>query len=966
MGKPGAVCVRVLGGFQIILPDGTVAGPWARPSARRVLQVLLLRQGKRIGREELAGLLFPDRAPERVANSLSKALSMARVALAPYDLVKADRDMVWLDGDIEVDALSQRDRLRQAMALQPGDARDAALTDGLEQRGRLFEEETYADWAEAERNDLEALRASARLALARDRTAGYGPASAWAAIDAWRSVMAQDASNEEACAASVTAYGDAGMRDMAVRTYHRTARALHELGLEPSTLLVSTYAGALTTARRGPPPMEAFTSTRRIFGRDAVLLGLRECVLKRSRHSSSSVLVSGPAGIGKSAVLDALADDLRAGGWLVVRAGAAIDDHLAPLRALRSALGQIDLDDAGALVRQLAYGLDSNESHEEWRTERARFLHELIAVLDAQAQQQPLVVILDDVQWMDAGLREILAELMSSSDGHRWTMVLGARTDDVGDTGVPMQHAATFDLMPLPSDAVAELVRHITPGLAEEAVARAVTRSRGNPFFAVELARQAFDAPGDDTLSSNVPTLIVELLNARLARCSLQAQRLLSLVSLLGDKATVDELLRISSSPGVDSEPDATMRAIDELVAVHLLEELSDGVRLVHPLLREAAVAQLNPTQRSALHRLIAAGSDDEAGAFHRLAAFEAGGLREYARAGADAGFIAGRRARRLFAHDAALELFEGGLRAFKVASAPDRNDLRAAAFDAWCQLGEIHQDRERRAEADLAYEAALALATSDEERSRAWSGTGWSAYRVGDLPGCVFAYESGLSSLHHPSPAVRAELESDLGWAYFRLGRTGEALAALERAAANLGDLTEPLVRGRMLDRLATVLGATGRAQEGLAVMYSAFDAVGVSGDERELGILHIHRATLYAEVRRFGEALADASAALRVATARGDPYIQSVARWAAAFVHERRGDWTAALAERDAEIAVLAKVGNPRNEALAQIARARLLLALGRHEESEAAAAVARELSAPFDQEAFLAQARHEIGSS
>jgi len=140
----------------------------------------------------------------------------------------------------------------------------------------------------------------------------------------------------------------------------------------------------------------------------------------------------------------------------------------------------------------------------------------------------------------------------------------------------------------------------------------------------------------------------------------------------------------------------------------------------------------------------------------------------------------------------------------------------------------------------------------------------------------------------------------------------------------------------------------------------------VGVSGDERELGILHIHRATLYAEVRRFGEALADASAALRVATARGDPYIQSVARWAAAFVHERRGDSTAALAERDAELAVLAKVGNPRNEALAQTARARLLLALGRHEESEVAAATARELSAPFDQEAFSAQVRQEIGPS
>ncbi len=73
--ETAAVRVQLLGGFKVELPDGTEAGPWERPSARRLLQVLVLRERRRIGREELADLLFPDLTPARAANAVSKALS---------------------------------------------------------------------------------------------------------------------------------------------------------------------------------------------------------------------------------------------------------------------------------------------------------------------------------------------------------------------------------------------------------------------------------------------------------------------------------------------------------------------------------------------------------------------------------------------------------------------------------------------------------------------------------------------------------------------------------------------------------------------------------------------------------------------------------------------------------------------------------------------------------------------------
>lgn len=77
--------------------------------------------------------------------------------------------------------------------------------------------------------------------------------------------------------------------------------------------------------------------------------------------------------------------------------------------------------------------------------------------------------------------------------------------------------------------------------------------------------------------------------------------------------------------------------------------------------------------------------------------------------------------------------------------------------------------------------------------------------------------YERGIAELREPSPHVRAKLEADLGWTYFRLGRTEESVALLEQATAVLDKLGTARIRGGALDRLAAVLGVLGRPEEGL-----------------------------------------------------------------------------------------------------------------------------------------------------
>ena len=59
------------------------AGPWARPSAKRLAELVLVSPGRRIGKEAACEALFPNLGPQNAANALRKALSMAKAALSP-------------------------------------------------------------------------------------------------------------------------------------------------------------------------------------------------------------------------------------------------------------------------------------------------------------------------------------------------------------------------------------------------------------------------------------------------------------------------------------------------------------------------------------------------------------------------------------------------------------------------------------------------------------------------------------------------------------------------------------------------------------------------------------------------------------------------------------------------------------------------------------------------------------------
>jgi len=349
--------------------------------------------------------------------------------------------------------------------------------------------------------------------------------------------------------------------------------------------------------------------------------------------AGGSVLLWGPAGIGKSAVLDVMAAQREA--TLVLRAAAAEAEAELPYLALVDLFDGV-LDTAVAtLPAHLRAALDGALLRSAVPATPQDQLAVRLAVLEllrGLAASRPVLVVLDDAQWIDEPSAGVLRFVARRLEGVAVQVVAAER---VADGGAP----ARGDLCPPPctevlvpplteSD-VADILRaRFGAGVARHRLQRVYAASGGNPMFAVELGR-ALQERGEisPTGPLPVPDRLRGLLAARLARLSAASRSPLLLVAAAA-RPSRELIERCGADPGGLAD------AIDAGVVTVAVD---GAVRFAHPLLREMVYAD-GPREevREAHERLAAAVSDPVERARH-LAAASSGPDEELAQTLADA-----------------------------------------------------------------------------------------------------------------------------------------------------------------------------------------------------------------------------------------------------------------------------------------------------------------------------------------
>ncbi|HEV7494335.1 helix-turn-helix transcriptional regulator [Baekduia sp.] len=330
------------------------------------------------------------------------------------------------------------------------------------------------------------------------------------------------------------------------------------------------------------------------------------------------VVIEAAAGLGKTRLLQAARESGRRVGMRVLTARATELERDFPFALARQlfapALAPLDASAREALLAGAvapargALGLAPNEPSAESTGDTFAVLHGLYWLAAAFAEQQPLLLAVDDAHWSDAASLDFLSFLVPRLEELPVLLVLTCRPDEAG---------AERSLARIATDSVA---RRLTPralspqgatalltdtlGRAPEAAFTATCHevSGGNPFLLCELARTLAveeiepAAAQASRVHDLAPERVTRTFQLRLARLSPAAQAVARAVVILGDGA--DGRLA-AELVGLDEQ--AVVEGADELRAAAILDH-DVALRFIHPLVRTALDTEIPTGERATAH----------------------------------------------------------------------------------------------------------------------------------------------------------------------------------------------------------------------------------------------------------------------------------------------------------------------------------------------------------------------------
>ncbi len=417
-----------------------------------------------------------------------------------------------------------------------------------------------------------------------------------------------------------------------------------------------------------------------LVGRERELAAARAALARLGLSSAdgggAGLLLVGEAGVGKSHVLAALAEEARAAGADVRLGRCFADIARASFAPFAEALGE----EALATTKRPSLGPVED---------RARAFESVLSAVARRAAERPLVLAVDDLHWADPESVRLFLHLARFGLGGAVLLVGTVRAPDLDGAKNPVLDEALaelardrrFESLTLRPFTAAETSTYATEVVGAD-VPQAVVRTLhaetgGNPLYVRELVRHLFEEGKLRVESGQVstdfaaaelglPPTIRHVVRQRLARLSTPSTAIVRCACVAGAPIALDALANAT-----DATEETALDAIDEALAAGMLRATEAGYEATHAIVRRAVVEELNPHRRARLHRRIAEalskahGTDPAAIAMHYHAS--------RALPGADGGvrfaLLAAEVARAAGGHEAAVVLLDAA--AELAASAP-------------------------------------------------------------------------------------------------------------------------------------------------------------------------------------------------------------------------------------------------------------------------------------------------------
>ncbi len=564
--------------------------------------------------------------------------------------------------------------------------------------------------------------------------------------------------------------------------------------------------------------------------------------------------IVGEPGIGKSRIIDQVRRGLPLGRFTWVEGRClsygTVIPYLLVLDLLRSNCGIIETDTPEEITEKVSAGLRAVGMNPD---QDSQFLLHVLgikgvndppALLRPEAvkqktfevfrqlavngsQRRPLILVLEDLHWVDT-LSAEFAGFLAESIADARILILATYRPEFRPPWIGKSYAGQIPLQPLSPDDSLHVVRSVMGAAppAEPVTEEIVAKADGNPLFLEQLALHAGEAKSHRS-ELMVPNTIHDVVMARIDRLPEQAKRLLQIAAVIGREFPLRLLRAVWEGPIEDQ-----LRELARLEFVYERVEVEGATYVFrHALTQETAYGSLLERHRRVYHGAVGQALEElYRGRTDEVAELLAVhfGRSDDAEKSVDCAILAAEKSQRRWANSEALAYFDDALR--RLDAMPDTKPNRLRRIDAVLQQAEVKFALGRHTEHIEALDGIRRIVdqTDDPRRRATWHyWTGFLHGLTGGRPEVAIAHCSEAAAIAAMAglDEINAFATSCLTLAHVFTGGFHDALAAGERAVASFESRGNLWWASRTLWHLSLAANALGQWETSLRYCRRALD---------------------------------------------------------------------------------------------------------------------------------------------